>query len=465
MKKAISFLISLALVLSLCMTGFASGLLAQSDSETTTEAPAETTTEAPAETTTEAPAETTTEAPAETTTEAPSETTTEAPSETTTEAPSETTTEAPTETTTEAPEETTTEDPTNPPTASFPEVTKDPTSETVRRGGYAEFVARANNCTKIVWYLQSPDGKTNVLAKDAPTKFQGLAVHGLGTERLGLENIPKSLDEWRVRAEFVGEGGNVWSAAAIIRVLDPELTAPIIRSQPKSANLNPGESASLQVSAYTTDQGTTVTYQWYSNSMNSNSGGKAILGATSATYIPTQTSGTMYYYCVVRSTNGTDISAPAKTDAVAVSFQIAQATETTQATQFTTQATETAQSESTVTLAPWSSETENRLETISTAETTAPPLARSNNLLVLIVAVIIVIAVMGIIAALVILKYYSDREDPGRPAPQPKRPAPPSKPRQAPQPPKQTFAREEDPEWDDLSDLDLSYYLDDEDDL
>ena len=430
MKKAISFLISLALVLSLCMTGFASGMLAQSDSETTTEAPAETTTEAPAETTTEAPSETTTEAPSETTTEAPTETTTES----------------------------TTQDPTNPPTASFPEVTKDPTSETVRRGGYAEFVARADHCTKIVWYLQSPDGKTNVLAKDAPTKFQGLAVHGLGTERLGLENIPKSLDEWRVRAEFVGEGGNVWSAAAIIRVLDPELTAPIIRSQPKSANLNPGESASLQVSAYTTDQGTTVTYQWYSNSMNSNSGGKAILGATSATYIPTQTSGTMYYYCVVRSTNGTDISAPAKTDAVSVSFQIAQATETTQATEATTQPIETAQSESTITLVPWSSETVNRLETVPTAETTARPLARSNNLLVLIVAVIIVIAVMGIIAALVILKYYSDREDTDRPAP-------PSKPRQAPQPPKQTFAQEEDPEWDDLSDLDLSYYLDDEDDL
>ena len=91
-------------------------------------------------------------------------------------------------------------------------------------------------------------------------------------------------------------------------------------------------------------------------------------------------------------------------------------------------------------------------------------------LLVVIVVVIIVIAVVGVIAALVILRYYSDRDD----EPRSRRKAPPAKartaPRQQPRQPsrqttKQGFVRAEDPEWDDLSDLDLSYYLDDEDDL
>ena len=50
----------------------------------------------------------------------------------------------------------------------------------------------------------------------------------------------------------------------------------------------------------------TTTYQWYSNTTNSVSGGTAISGATSATYTPpSATSGTTYYYCVVTGTCGT----------------------------------------------------------------------------------------------------------------------------------------------------------------
>lgn len=44
----------------------------------------------------------------------------------------------------------------------------------------------------------------------------------------------------------------------------------------------------------------TLTYQWYSNTVNSTTGGTLIPGATSATYNPpTSTSGTKYYYVVV----------------------------------------------------------------------------------------------------------------------------------------------------------------------
>jgi trimeric autotransporter adhesin len=57
-----------------------------------------------------------------------------------------------------------------------------------------------------------------------------------------------------------------------------------------------------------TASGTSLTYQWYSNIANSNSGGTLIGGATSATYTPLTTSaGTLYYYCVVSEACGSTV--------------------------------------------------------------------------------------------------------------------------------------------------------------
>ena len=346
--------------------------------------------------------------------------------------------------------------PTEPTYAGPPVITKNPTSETVREGGYAEFVARADNCISIIWHLQSPGGGTDVLAKDAPSRFPGLIVTGLETERIGLNGIPKALNEWRVRAEFVGGSGNVWSEAAIITVMNQELTAPTIQSQPKSVNLKNGQTTSLQVTAKSVDQGTTLTYQWYKNTVNSNVGGKAILGATASTYTPAYAEGTVYYYCAVRSTDGTDISAATKTACAAVTYPIVEEP-TTATTAATTAATQPA---SAATLAPWGTGTEPETQTEATLPLNSNPApARSNTLLVVIVVVIIVIAVLGVIAAVLILKFYPGREEPQQSPPRPRRePAPRQQPKHQP-----TTQAEE--EWDDLSDLDLSAYLDDDDEL
>ena len=54
----------------------------------------------------------------------------------------------------------------------------------------------------------------------------------------------------------------------------------------------------------------TLTYQWYSNTSASNTGGSSIDGQTSATYMPsTATLGTSYFYCVVGSNCGNVTSA------------------------------------------------------------------------------------------------------------------------------------------------------------
>jgi len=78
---------------------------------------------------------------------------------------------------------------------------------------------------------------------------------------------------------------------------------PIISSHPQSAtyaqNATPN---ALSVAASVTDGGT-LSYQWYSNTTDSNAGG-ATVGANSASYTPsTATVGTMYYYVVVTNTN------------------------------------------------------------------------------------------------------------------------------------------------------------------
>ena len=80
-------------------------------------------------------------------------------------------------------------------------------------------------------------------------------------------------------------------------------STPIIGTNPSTTiqNLCVGASATALTVAATGSP--TLTYQWYSNSVNSNSGGTLIAGATSSSYTPsTATAGTLYYYCKVGST-------------------------------------------------------------------------------------------------------------------------------------------------------------------
>ncbi|QQE78224.1 InlB B-repeat-containing protein [Alicyclobacillus sp. SO9] len=80
---------------------------------------------------------------------------------------------------------------------------------------------------------------------------------------------------------------------------------PTFTTEPQAAqSVTAGSPATaLKVAASVTDGGT-VTYQWYKNTVNSNTGGTAITGATSASYTPaTASPGTMYYYAVATNTN------------------------------------------------------------------------------------------------------------------------------------------------------------------
>jgi hypothetical protein len=85
------------------------------------------------------------------------------------------------------------------------------------------------------------------------------------------------------------------NTAEVIVVADPTITTQPVAVQ----NICIGGSGTLSV-VYSNGQGN-ATYQWYSNTTNSNTGGSIIAGATSATYTTPvlTTAGTRNYYCIV----------------------------------------------------------------------------------------------------------------------------------------------------------------------
>lgn len=80
--------------------------------------------------------------------------------------------------------------------------------------------------------------------------------------------------------------------------------APTISVGPQDGSYIIGDAAQpITVSASVTDGGT-ISYQWYKNTVDNNTTGEKIEGATAANYIPsTDVAGTTYYYCVVTNTN------------------------------------------------------------------------------------------------------------------------------------------------------------------
>ena len=99
------------------------------------------------------------------------------------------------------------------------------------------------------------------------------------------------------------------SNAATVTVAAPASPVITISTQPSSASVTAGSiTGSLTVAASVTSSAT-LTYQWYSNTSNSNSGGSAVSGATSTSFtIPsTLSAGSYYYFCEVSATGATSV--------------------------------------------------------------------------------------------------------------------------------------------------------------
>ena len=97
-----------------------------------------------------------------------------------------------------------------------PEITKDPTDETVDEGGRAVFVAKAKYAQSYQWELISPQGITYKW-DEAVKNFPDLKITGGDAEKLILTDIPAALDGFRFRCKFTA-GEDVYSKYATLHV-------------------------------------------------------------------------------------------------------------------------------------------------------------------------------------------------------------------------------------------------------
>ena len=85
------------------------------------------------------------------------------------------------------------------------------------------------------------------------------------------------------------------------------LASPTVTVSPASANTYVNGTVTLTATVSEPVAGFTYSYQWYSNTSNSSTGGTKIFNATNNTYsLNITTAGTTYYYCVVTVKNGSD---------------------------------------------------------------------------------------------------------------------------------------------------------------
>jgi hypothetical protein len=100
-----------------------------------------------------------------------------------------------------------------------------------------------------------------------------------------------------------GDGGikvqSVYSAAAAIDITVTDAQAPNITGQPQSASYPRG---TANVALTVTATGGDLSYQWYRNTGNSNSGGIEVGTNSSSFPLPTDTEGIFYYYVKVTNT-------------------------------------------------------------------------------------------------------------------------------------------------------------------
>ncbi|WP_432670630.1 PKD domain-containing protein [Flavobacterium sp. SM2513] len=116
---------------------------------------------------------------------------------------------------------------------------------------------------------------------------------------------------------FAGSGcGAISSGVATVEVIaDPVISLQPLATQTLCQDAVP---ASLSVTA-TGGIGTTYSYQWYSSTTNTTSGGILISGATTAFLIPpTGTEGTVYYYCLISQASGLGCEVISNTAAVII---------------------------------------------------------------------------------------------------------------------------------------------------
>jgi len=146
---------------------------------------------------------------------------------------------------------------TAPVNTNLPRITKNPTGETVKSGGKAQFVTRYENAKWAEWHFVSPDGTRDITYLDAQKEFTALKVIGGYTKDLTLDNIPGALNGWKVYCRFSNDYGAAKSESALITVSDTATQTqsgtatvttasgnlPVVKKDPTGETVNVGGKA------------------------------------------------------------------------------------------------------------------------------------------------------------------------------------------------------------------------------
>ena len=125
----------------------------------------------------------------------------------------------------------------------LPVVTKSPTDEKVLVGGSCYFVAKYENAIWAVWHFVSPDGTRDLSYEDAATAFPTLKIIQGETNIMQLQNIPETLNGWKVYCRFSNNNGSVDTDRAALYVTSSTDGVPKVTKNPTGETVAPGGSA------------------------------------------------------------------------------------------------------------------------------------------------------------------------------------------------------------------------------
>ncbi|AIQ21245.1 hypothetical protein H70357_34570 [Paenibacillus sp. FSL H7-0357] len=183
--------------------------------------------------------------------------------------------------------------------AEAPSISGQPEDRTVSVGGTADLIvtATAGGTLSYQWYSNTENSTTGgTLLTDethatfsAPTNVGGTTYYYV---------VVTNTDNSKTGERTASAMSNV-AKVAVNSLTNAE--APAISGQPEDRMVSVGGTADLSVTA---TAGGTLSYQWYSNTENSMTGGTPLTGETSAAFTaPTSAVGTTYYYVVVTNTD------------------------------------------------------------------------------------------------------------------------------------------------------------------
>lgn len=207
-------------------------------------------------------------------------------------------------------------------------VTTQPSNVTVTVGNSAKFsvIAKGEGTLSYQWY----SSKTN--SNTGGTPITG-ATNAIYTITAG--NVTTSLNNTYYYCVVTQTYGSSTKTAISGTAQLTVIAGVTIKTQPTAQSVYESKPASFTVAV--NGEGT-ITYQWYSNSTNSTSGGSKITGATNATYTISSTTSSLngkYYYCVITQKYGSPNQATATVTTTPVKLTVTTTTITADSTSIT----------------------------------------------------------------------------------------------------------------------------------